>query len=212
MDGTQPVRMCTDVISAIHDASTSASSPTPSPPSPVPVPLDFDVPTSLSSFLTIAKSHAESVVTAQSLTYLLTPYGSSFPKKHGVSPDAWVQMMIQLAFSRLVGEGKPLPRRSGGAYEAATTRRFLRGRTERIRVVSEESDAFCDAMNRSDTSKLSRIDLLRRATGKHVVRAKEAGMGEGIDRHLLGKLKEHAATFIPPLTSITFRACAFANH
>jgi carnitine O-acetyltransferase len=94
--------------------------------------------------------------------------------------------MVQLAFSRLVGKGKPLARREGGTYEAATTRRFLRGRTETIRVVTEETDEFCRSMNEGNASREERIELMRKAAAKHIALAKEAGMGQGVDRHLLG--------------------------
>lgn len=189
MDGTPTVRMCTDVIEAIKSSTSSSknsASTTVGETEFDPLPLQFDIPEGLDQHLTLAQKHAEELVSSQSLTYLLTPYGASLPKKYGVSPDSWVQMMVQLAFSRLIGESKALKRREGGTYEAATTRRFLRGRTETIRVVSEESDAFCEAMNTTSVSQEERIERLRKAATKHIAVAKEAGLGQGIDRHLLG--------------------------
>jgi len=41
-------------------------------------------------------------------------------------------------------------------------------------------------MNKGNASKEERIELLRKAASKHIAVAKEAGMAEGVDRHLLG--------------------------
>ena len=111
-----------------------------------------------------------------------TSYGKRAIKTFGVSPDSWAQLIIQLAYKRLTGE-------YAATYEAATTRRFLKGRTEAIRVVSTESAVFCDAMDVVSASASQRKELLLAAAKKHVERAKAAGSGEGIDRHLLGLKK-----------------------
>jgi carnitine O-acetyltransferase len=52
-------------------------------------------------------------------------------KTFGVSPDSWAQMIIQLAYARLLRAHGKL--REGGTYESATTRKFNKGRTEVIR-------------------------------------------------------------------------------
>ena len=50
-------------------------------------------------------------------------YGSSLMKSSKFSPDAFVQMAVQLASYRLFGE-------SVGTYEASQVRTFKHGRTE----------------------------------------------------------------------------------
>jgi hypothetical protein len=67
-------------------------------------------------------------------------YGKDVIKKHKVSPDAWVQMVKQLAYGKMTG-GKPAV-----TYESAQTRKFRLGRTEVIRSASNQSKAFVDAM------------------------------------------------------------------
>ncbi|KAI9313860.1 hypothetical protein BX666DRAFT_1863875 [Dichotomocladium elegans] len=62
-------------------------------------------------------------------------YGSDFIKAANMSPDSWMQMVFQLAYYRLYG--RPCP-----TYEAASTRRFLTGRTEAVRSCSMESLVF----------------------------------------------------------------------
>jgi hypothetical protein len=64
-----------------------------------------------------------------------TGYGSGFMKRHGFSPDAFVQMAFQAAYYGLYG-------RVDSTYEPAMTKQFLHGRTEAIRTVQPESVAF----------------------------------------------------------------------
>jgi carnitine O-acetyltransferase len=66
-------------------------------------------------------------------------YGKNFIKQFKTSPDAWAQLVKQLAFYK--SKGRP-----GVTYESAQTRRFQRGRTEVIRAASSQSKAWVDAM------------------------------------------------------------------
>ena len=70
--------------------------------------------------------------------------------------------------------------------KAATTRKFYKGRTEAIRVVTSESDAWVKSMNDGEVSNAKRRELFAAAVQKHVKLAKEAGNGLGVDRHILG--------------------------
>ena len=83
--------------------------------------------------------------------------------------------------------GKPLgSRETGGTYEAATTRKFKKGRTEAIRVVSNPVRLWIDAMSSSSSNDESKKRLLADAAKQHIVDAKDAGNAMGIDRHLFG--------------------------
>jgi len=125
------------------------------------------------------------------MSYHLTSYGKAAIKKFGVSPDSWAQMIIQLAYARLLAANGQ--KRNGGTYESATTRKFYKGRTEVIRVVSSESDEFVQSMlsslSSSNLSSAEKRHLFQKAAKAHIKYAKEAGAGQGIDRHLKG-LKE----------------------
>lgn len=77
-------------------------------------------------------------------------------------------------------------RETGGTYEAATTRRFLKGRTEAIRVVSEEVREWLATMRNESTSSDEKKAAFVKAAKRHIADAKEAGAAMGIDRHLLG--------------------------
>ncbi|PBJ78911.1 choline/carnitine O-acyltransferase [Trypanosoma cruzi cruzi] len=106
-------------------------------------------------------------------------YGKGFPKKQRCSPDAWVQMAMQLAYFRDQGHFDQ-------TYEAASMRMYRKGRTETIRTVSEESCAFVRAMEQPSLSAEAKLKLLRVACERHQKTSRDAIAGCGIDRHLFG--------------------------
>jgi carnitine O-acetyltransferase len=112
-------------------------------------------------------------------------YGSNIMKKAGCSPDAYIQMAMQLASYRMFGE--PL-----ATYESTQVRRFLHGRTETTRTVSPASVAFCQAMTPSNNNendpqlRARRYKLLQEACQSHVNYIRNAAVGQGVDRHVLG--------------------------
>ena len=126
-------------------------------------------------------------MTAQSNTaQSFQGYGNDFIKKAGHSPDAYVQMAIQLATYRLFGE-------QAGTYEATQVRPFLNGRTETTRTVSLESEAFIKKMGlrlKQDEDdpeiRKEKLDLLQKATTAHVKYIVKAAQAQGVDRHFFG--------------------------
>jgi carnitine O-acetyltransferase len=59
------------------------------------------------------------------------------------------------------------------------------------RVVSSESDAWVAAMDDKTVENGKKKEMLRVAATKHIERAKKAGNGLGVDRHLLGVTSCH---------------------
>jgi carnitine O-acetyltransferase len=152
----------------------------------IPTPLDFNISPQTVTAITKATDAAFNLVDSQALSFHLTSYGKAAIKNFGFSPDSWAQMIIQVAYGRLL---KSLgQKRNGGTYESASTRKFYKGRTEVIRVVSSESDAFVQSMLGSpgSVSVLEKQRLLREAAKAHITTAKNAGSGQGIDKHLMG--------------------------
>jgi carnitine O-acetyltransferase len=98
--------------------------------------------------------------------------------RHGVSPDAFVQMAFQLAFFTITGD-------VASTYESVDTKRFLHGRTEAMRSVSDESVAFVQAL-RGRVGSSTAAALLRAAIERHVATLARCKQGRGVDRHLLG--------------------------
>jgi carnitine O-acetyltransferase len=113
-------------------------------------------------------------------------YGTNYIKQAGYSPDAYVQMAMQLATFRLWGE-------QGGTYEATQVRPFLHGRTETTRSVSPQSEAFVKRMGllpnfdeKDSNVREEKVALLRDAVDAHVRYIGDAAKGMGVDRHLTG--------------------------
>jgi carnitine O-acetyltransferase len=112
-------------------------------------------------------------------------FGSDFIKEAGFSPDAFIQMAIQLAAYRIFGQ-------QVATYEASQVRSFLHGRTETTRPVSMESAAFVKMMGLFAQNQEGlrcremKLELLRTATESHSSYLQKAAKGRGIDRHLFG--------------------------
>ena len=199
MDGTPTARMAGDVIESIKSPSFDHGLPDPSSSLPAPQPFDWEMTPALETALSKAKTAAHELVASQELTFLRTSYGKkAITKQLGYSPDSYTQMIIQLAYHRhlaattnaaTLADGSKDVVRVGGTYEAATTRKFQHGRTEAIRCVSEESEAFVRAMDRFDAGKVAGEEVKEafgKAVKEHGAYARAAGNGMGVDRHMFG--------------------------
>uniref|UniRef100_A0A8C9XLT5 carnitine O-palmitoyltransferase n=1 Tax=Sander lucioperca TaxID=283035 RepID=A0A8C9XLT5_SANLU len=103
-------------------------------------------------------------------------FGKGKVKKCRVSPDAFIQMALQLAYYRD-------QRRFCLTYEASMTRLFREGRTETVRSCSNESSAFIRALEGGEAAHVCRR-LFHEAAEKHQHLYRLAMTGAGIDRHL----------------------------
>lgn len=109
-------------------------------------------------------------------------YGKGLIKKFKCSPDAYVQLIIQLAYHKMYGKNRP-------TYESAATRRFQQGRTETCRSVSDASVAWCNAMADHGVDDKTKVGLFREAIAAHLEYITAASDGKGVDRHLFGLKK-----------------------
>ncbi|KAJ9472726.1 Carnitine O-acetyltransferase [Diplonema papillatum] len=128
----------------------------------------------------IDKAEAGAVAAMNDLDLKVTmhdKYGKNLVKKAGVSPDAWIQAALQLAYFRDQG-------RFDLTYESSMTRLFYEGRTETIRSCSAESCAFVRAMENKSSTKEECIKLLKASSERHVNTSRLAMTGHGVDRHL----------------------------
>jgi carnitine O-acetyltransferase len=206
MDGTPTVRLCDEVLDYLADPKSDFQLSLTSAPVPTPEPLDFDLSRipQISEAITTAQESLHALASSHSLSFLRTSYGKAAIKAFGVGPDGWAQMIIQIAYARLSqrfsGENARVTPWPVGTYEAATTRVFYKGRTETIRVVSDESVAFVQAMLDHSATSEERVRLFSEALKKHKQLALEAGMGEGVDRHMLGlRLSNPPSSPLPAL-------------
>ncbi|XP_028310480.1 carnitine O-palmitoyltransferase 1, liver isoform [Gouania willdenowi] len=144
---------------------------------PHPQRLVWDIPsevqTQVSSSLAVAQTLADDV---DCHVFPFREFGKGRIKKCRISPDAFIQISLQLAYFRDRG-GFCL------TYEASMTRLFREGRTETVRSCSNESCAFIRALEDGEAEDQCR-QLLRRASEKHQNLYRMAMTGAGIDRHL----------------------------
>ncbi|XP_074855642.1 choline O-acetyltransferase [Carettochelys insculpta] len=130
------------------------------------------------------------------IAYKFEHYGKEFIKKQKTSPDAYIQVALQLAFYRC-------HRRLVPTYESASMRRFEEGRVDNIRSATPEALAFVksmidDKLSLSESEKMQRLkDAIMAQTNYTIL----AITGMAIDNHLLG-LRETAREHFQELPEI----------
>uniref|UniRef100_A0A1A8ELV2 Carnitine palmitoyltransferase 1A (Liver) n=1 Tax=Nothobranchius korthausae TaxID=1143690 RepID=A0A1A8ELV2_9TELE len=127
----------------------------------------------IESSLTVARALADDV---DCHIIPFNEFGKGLIKNCRTSPDAFIQIALQLAHYR--DKGKFCL-----TYEASMTRLFREGRTETVRSCTVETCDFVRAMVRDETRE-ERLRLLKVAAEKHQNMYRLAMTGEGIDRHL----------------------------
>ncbi|XP_076982601.1 choline O-acetyltransferase [Tamandua tetradactyla] len=113
--------------------------------------------------------------------YRFDTYGKDFIKKQKCSPDAFIQVALQLAFYRRHGKLAP-------TYESASLRRFQEGRVDNIRSATPEALAFVKAVidRRAAVPDCEKLLLLKDAVRAQTEYTAMAITGMAIDNHLLG--------------------------
>ncbi|XP_064868462.1 carnitine palmitoyltransferase 1Aa (liver) isoform X2 [Oncorhynchus nerka] len=149
----------------------------PHPSLPGPQRLQWNIPaecqTAIASSLMVAKALADDV---DSHIIPFNCFGKGLIKKCRTSPDAFIQIALQLAHFRDKG-------RFCLTYEASMTRMFREGRTETVRSCTVETCAFARSMVEDNPREL-RLKLLKEAATRHQQLYRLAMTGGGIDRHL----------------------------
>ncbi|KAK7956754.1 carnitine O-acetyltransferase [Apiospora aurea] len=183
MDGTPTHRLNDYVNDVIFNNKLDFSNPSVRSNLPEPTAVNFEVTKEVQAEIERAEKDFATVIGSHELAVqAYQGYGKGLIKKFKCSPDAYVQMVIQLAYHKMYGKNRP-------TYESAATRRFQLGRTETCRSVSEDSVAFCASMADASAEDKTRIDLFRKAVNSHIEYISAASDGKGIDRHLFGLKK-----------------------
>ncbi|AFY53303.1 Choline/Carnitine o-acyltransferase [Rivularia sp. PCC 7116] len=117
-------------------------------------------------------------------------FGRNLIKNYRLSPDAVVQLAIQLAYVKLRG-------RIDCVYESVHTRRFAYGRTEAMRSVTPESVELIRTFTEKSADE-EKYAALNEAVAAHVSRQKDCQQGYGVDRHLQSLLRLGRAQGIVP--------------
>ena len=145
---------------------------------PAPVRLSWSISRELAVAVKHAKLFAQQLIGDVQLQLVKhDAYGKGFMKKCGVSPDAYIQMALQIAYFRARGE-------LALTYESSMTRLFRLGRTETVRALTTDLARFVESMHDPAVSKAKRIEYLRAAGERHQSLYRNAMAGRGVDRHL----------------------------
>jgi len=183
MDGTPTHRLCDTINAYIFHNKLDFDNPTVRSTLAEPAALHFETSPALLEDLSSAQDQFTKVIGAHDLrVQAYQAYGKGLIKKFKCSPDAYVQMVIQLAYYKMYGKNRP-------TYESAATRKYKLGRTETTRSVSDESVAFCKAITDPHVGRKEVEKLFREAVNAHVKYTQDASEGYGVDRHLFGLKK-----------------------
>ncbi|XP_074832845.1 carnitine O-palmitoyltransferase 1, muscle isoform isoform X2 [Carettochelys insculpta] len=139
--------------------------------------LQWDIPEECVEVIDRSYRLAKALADDVDFHYLqFTTFGKGLIKRCKISPDAFIQIALQLAHFRDKGSFCL-------TYESSMTRLFREGRTETVRSCTSESTAFVQSM--MDPARgLERLKLFRAASEKHQLMCRLAMTGAGIDRHL----------------------------
>ncbi|XP_039644544.1 carnitine O-palmitoyltransferase 1, liver isoform-like isoform X1 [Perca fluviatilis] len=144
---------------------------------PQPQKLNWEIPPECEEQISQSLAVAQALASDVDLhVFSFQDFGKGKVKKCRVSPDAFIQMALQLAYYRD-------QRRFCLTYEASMTRLFREGRTETVRSCSNESSAFIRALEGGEAAHVCRR-LFHEAAEKHQHLYRLAMTGAGIDRHL----------------------------
>lgn len=140
MDATPTNRICEFTCMGIHQGKFDLNQSSPSTNLPQPEHLNFQITPKIEKAIQIATNQFDAAIEKHDLRVVtFEAYGKNLIKKLGVSPDAYAQMAIQLAFYKMYGVSR-------ATYESAQTKKYRYGRTETCRSVSEESVTWVKAM------------------------------------------------------------------
>ncbi|KAJ8261065.1 hypothetical protein COCON_G00167880 [Conger conger] len=153
-------------------------------PLSMPQKLRFNITPEIKKDIEKAKQNMNIMVNDLDLkAFVFSNFGKNFPKSQKMSPDAFIQMALQLAYFRTY-------QACCSTYESASLRMFRLGRTDTIRSASSSSLRFTQAMDDPSTQNTEKVALLREAVQAHRAYTDMAIRGQAIDRHLLGLRKQ----------------------
>ncbi|CEF71155.1 LD31742p [Strongyloides ratti] len=140
--------------------------------------LRWDFTTSCLDDIKVSLDVAKKLIDDVEMSLLVwNTFGKRLIKKLGISPDAFLQLTLQLTYFR--NQNK-----FALTYEASMTRLYREGRTETVRSCTSESCDFVRAMLNDKADNEERLELLYIAAKKHQELYRDAMCGKGVDRHL----------------------------
>jgi len=176
-EGIVPVQMFQDILQNIEDSGTNSIAYHPN--SSEFTKLEWNIVPTISENIVQAIQVLDELDMSNDLeVFRFREFGREFIKSCRCSPDAWLQLSLQLTKYRLDGCIVP-------TYESASTRRFRLGRVDSIRASHPEALAWCQSML-SDVSKEEKRKKFDTAIKKQTKVMVDNILGLGLDIPLLG--------------------------
>ncbi|QRV92663.1 carnitine O-acetyltransferase [Ceratobasidium sp. AG-Ba] len=205
MDGTPTLRLNEFMIATLARGKIDHGSANARSDLPAPKEIKFELDNTSKTHIQTATKNFGTLVGQHDLHVLhYEGYGKNTIKQYKASPDAWAQLVKQLAFHKMFD-------RPGVCYESCQTRKYKRGRTEVIRSATVQSGAWARAMLDQNVDDITRHDLFRAAVKQHLAYAAWAADGQGVDRHLFG-LKRMIREGEPTPSIYTDPSYSRSNH
>jgi carnitine O-acetyltransferase len=140
--------------------------------------VDFTIPDSIKESIVYAEAAlGDQIMSSDTVVLEFNDYGKMLIVGNNLSPDAYVQMSMMLAFYKLYGKVVC-------AYEPVLTKQFYHGRTEAMRSATPQAKELCQIMFDGKAPNRQKMAALRRATQVHTQCVSESARGKGVDRHL----------------------------
>uniref|UniRef100_A0A3B4ZU04 Carnitine O-acetyltransferase-like n=1 Tax=Stegastes partitus TaxID=144197 RepID=A0A3B4ZU04_9TELE len=140
-------------------------------PLPMPQKLHFNITPDINKDIGKAKQNLDVSV------MVFNHFGKNVLKAHKMSPDAFIQMAIQLAYYRMY-------QRCCASYEAASLRTFRDGRVATISTTTSASAAFIKAFDDPKKQNTEKVYLLKEAIKVHRSNTNLAVSGQDVEGHL----------------------------
>lgn len=149
-------------------------------PLPMPRKLRFNITPEIKNDIEKTKQNLNIMIHDLDIkVFVFGVFGKNFPKSEKLSPDAFIQVALQLAYYRMYGI-------ACATYESASLRMFRLGRTDTIRSASVDTLNFAKGMEDPAVQNQEKVNLLRKAVQAHRSYTDMAISGKAIDRHMLG--------------------------
>ncbi|XP_067369896.1 carnitine O-acetyltransferase-like [Channa argus] len=176
-DGSVLMNMCDHVVANMKNPQMMQSAVK---DLPVPQKLHFNITPQIKKDIEDAKQHIDTMVQNLDLRVMVFDhFGKNFIKAKKMSPDAFLQMALQLAYYRI-------HQQCCATMEPASLRMFRLGRVAVIHSNSMASAAFVKAFDDPKKQDLEKVDLLEKAIKEHRRQTKMVIHGQAIGIHLLG--------------------------
>ncbi|XP_002163219.3 carnitine O-acetyltransferase isoform X1 [Hydra vulgaris] len=191
-EGSIVMALCNHVLDMIKNVSMTSEINVSNVKSSLP-PLKFkwNLNSDIINEIELAKQHVDQLTKDLELrVFHFDQFGKNVPKSYNLSPDAFFQVSLQLAYFRLHNQHP-------STFEAASIRKFAKGRTETIRSATPAAIRFVQAMDNSSKNITEKKELFLNAIEAHVQYTNEALNLQAIDRHLLGLKLTALSTGLP---------------